>query len=79
LPVVQAADLENDHSHDLGSGVLDASSADAPCGRLLASASGAYDERDGAQSDLAARFAFTVITTVDDLSLASATASIWPR
>ncbi|WP_157099768.1 hypothetical protein [Microbispora sp. ATCC PTA-5024] len=34
----------------------------AAFGRLLAAASGAYDERDGAHSDVAARFAFTVIT-----------------
>jgi hypothetical protein len=47
----------------------DPSSADA-FGRLLASASGAYDESDGEHSDVAARFAFTVITGVDGLEIA---------
>ena len=51
---------------------VDAGSADA-FGRLLASASGVYDEGDGAHSDLAARFAFTVITTADDMRPAPAT------
>lgn len=40
---------------------VDAASADA-FGRMLAAASGAYDERDGAHSDVAARFAFAVVT-----------------
>ncbi|TQS25103.1 hypothetical protein [Microbispora sp. KK1-11] len=40
---------------------VDATSADA-FGRVLAAASGAYDERDGAHSDVAARFAFAVVT-----------------
>ncbi|MEU6414962.1 hypothetical protein [Microbispora sp. NPDC046933] len=40
---------------------VDATSADA-FGRMLAAASGAYDERDGAHSDVAARFAFAVVT-----------------
>ncbi|MBP2705694.1 hypothetical protein JOL79_17915 [Microbispora sp. RL4-1S] len=39
----------------------DPGSADA-FGRMLAAASGAYDEKDGAHSEPAARFAFTVIT-----------------
>ncbi|GII83404.1 hypothetical protein Ssi03_13940 [Sphaerisporangium siamense] len=47
-------------------------SADA-FGRLLASASGAYDEKDGHHSDPAARFAFTLITTADDFKLAEPT------
>ncbi|WP_204074044.1 hypothetical protein [Planotetraspora phitsanulokensis] len=47
----------------------DASSSDA-FGRLLASASGAYDESDGEHSDVAARFAFMVIAGVDDLEIA---------
>ncbi|XVQ83346.1 hypothetical protein ACQP2K_31585 [Microbispora siamensis] len=40
---------------------VDPTSADA-FGRMLAAASGAYDERDGAHSDVAARFAFAVVT-----------------
>ncbi|WP_182903194.1 hypothetical protein [Microbispora sp. H10830] len=40
---------------------VDAASADA-FGRMLAAASGAYDEKDGAHSDVAARFAFAVVT-----------------
>ncbi|WP_169949505.1 hypothetical protein [Microbispora sp. H11081] len=40
---------------------VDATSAGA-FGRMLAAASGAYDERDGAHSDVAARFAFAVVT-----------------
>ncbi|MEV7803495.1 hypothetical protein AB0O28_11165 [Microbispora sp. NPDC088329] len=40
---------------------VDATSADA-FGRMLAAASGAYDEKDGAHSDVAARFAFAVVT-----------------
>ncbi|MCW2879809.1 MAG: hypothetical protein JWQ95_3909, partial [Sphaerisporangium sp.] len=51
---------------------VDATSADA-FGRLLASASGAYDEKDGKHSDVAARFAFTVITTAYDFKLADPT------
>ncbi|RCG29343.1 hypothetical protein DQ384_19955 [Sphaerisporangium album] len=51
---------------------VDATSADA-FGRVLASASGAYDEKDGHHSDPAARFAFTVITTADDLKLSEPT------
>ncbi len=51
---------------------FDAASADA-FGRLLASASGAYDEKDGAHTDGAARFAFTVITTADEMRLGDAT------
>ncbi|WP_211591640.1 hypothetical protein [Microbispora sp. H10836] len=39
----------------------DATSADA-FGRMLAAAAGAYDEKDGAHSDVAARFAFAVMT-----------------
>ncbi|WP_248963899.1 hypothetical protein [Sphaerisporangium perillae] len=50
----------------------DDSSADA-FGRVLAAASGAYDEKDGQHSDVAARFAFTVITTADDFKLADPT------
>ncbi|WP_214412919.1 DUF6571 family protein [Sphaerisporangium fuscum] len=51
---------------------VDATSADA-FGRVLAAASGAYDEKDGHHSDMAARFAFTVITTADGLKLADPT------
>ncbi|WP_203967931.1 hypothetical protein [Sphaerisporangium melleum] len=51
---------------------VDDTSADA-FGRVLAAASGAYDERDGQHSDIAARFAFTVITTADDFKLAEPT------
>lgn len=40
---------------------VDATSADA-FGRMLAAASGAYDEKDGAHSDVAARFSFAVVT-----------------
>ncbi|MFC7381472.1 hypothetical protein [Sphaerisporangium rhizosphaerae] len=42
-------------------------------GRMLAAASGAYDEKDGTHSDDAATFAFTLMTTVDDLKLGEAT------
>ncbi|WP_214106435.1 hypothetical protein [Acrocarpospora catenulata] len=38
-------------------------------GRLLAAASGAYDERDGKHSQEAAFFAYTVMTTVDEWRL----------
>ncbi len=55
-----------------GRAAVNATSADA-FGKLLASASGAYDEKDGEHSDAAARFAFTVITTVDDFNLADPT------
>ncbi|MEZ0072581.1 DUF6571 family protein [Planotetraspora sp. GP83] len=51
---------------------VDDSSADA-FGKLLASASGAYDERDGEHGDAAARFAFTVITAVDEFTIAEPT------
>ncbi|MEU9884143.1 hypothetical protein [Sphaerisporangium sp. NPDC051011] len=51
---------------------VDDASADA-FGRMLAAASGAYDEKDGHHSDAAARFAFTVITTADDFKLADPT------
>jgi len=43
----------------------DAEAADA-FGRVLAAASGAYDEADGRHSEPAARFAFTVITRADE-------------
>ncbi|MFF4987702.1 hypothetical protein ACFY19_10965 [Streptosporangium saharense] len=59
----------NDHVH----GPYDASGTDAfdddAFGRLLAAASGAYDEEDGAHSKKSAAFAFTVMTTFDDLEL----------
>ncbi|MFC4531746.1 hypothetical protein [Sphaerisporangium dianthi] len=42
-------------------------------GRLLAAASGVYDEQDGHHSDAAARFAFTVITTASAFNLAEPT------
>lgn len=38
-------------------------------GRMLAAASGAYDEQDGKHSKEAAALAFTVMTTFDDLKL----------
>ncbi|MGW4421525.1 hypothetical protein [Streptosporangium sp. NPDC004631] len=38
-------------------------------GRMLAAASGAYDEKDGGHSPESAAFAFTVMTTFDDLRL----------
>lgn len=38
-------------------------------GRMLAAASGAYDEEDGKHSQESAAFAFTVMTTMDDLKL----------
>ncbi|MEV7010508.1 DUF6571 family protein [Streptosporangium sp. NPDC051022] len=38
-------------------------------GRMLAAASGAYDEEDGKHSAESAAFAFTVMTTLDDLQL----------
>ncbi len=41
-------------------------------GRMLAAASGAYDELDGAHSDAAARVAFTLMTTADDMRLMAA-------
>ncbi|MDP9865711.1 MULTISPECIES: DUF6571 family protein [Streptosporangium] len=44
------------------------SNADA-FGRMLAAASGAYDEDDGKHSKESAAFAFTVMTTMDDLKL----------
>ncbi|WP_327046678.1 hypothetical protein OG320_01895 [Microbispora sp. NBC_01189] len=50
----------------------DAESADA-FGRLLAAASGAYDERDGAHSDVAARFAYAVVTGTSDFRFAPPT------
>jgi hypothetical protein len=43
-----------------------------PFGRMLAAASGAYDELDGAHSDAAARVAFTLMTTADDMRLIAA-------
>jgi hypothetical protein len=55
-----------------GRAAADDTSADA-FGRLLAAASGAYDEADDKHSDQAARFAYTVITTVDDMNLAPPT------
>ncbi|GAA2863373.1 hypothetical protein GCM10010517_22410 [Streptosporangium fragile] len=42
-------------------------------GRLLAAASGAYDEQQGRHSKEAAFFAYTVMTTADDLELGDAT------
>ncbi|MEV0969467.1 hypothetical protein [Microtetraspora glauca] len=50
----------------------DGTTADA-FGRLLAAASGAYDEGQGRHSREAAFFAFTVMTTVDDIRLHDAT------
>ncbi|MGV9774969.1 DUF6571 family protein [Streptosporangium sp. NPDC003464] len=38
-------------------------------GRMLAAASGAYDEEDGKHSKESAAFAFTVMTTFDDLKI----------
>ncbi|WP_285776223.1 hypothetical protein [Microtetraspora sp. NBRC 13810] len=38
-------------------------------GKLLAAASGAYDEKDGAHTPAAAKFAFTVLTTAPSFSL----------
>ncbi|MFC4058062.1 hypothetical protein ACFOWE_07130 [Planomonospora corallina] len=46
----------------------DAETAEA-FGRLLASASGAHDEKQGGHSRQAAFFAYTVMTTVDDIRL----------
>lgn len=40
-----------------------------PFGRMLAAAAGAYDERDGAHSQDAARFAFAVMTTFGGLTV----------
>ncbi|GII78780.1 hypothetical protein Sru01_37620 [Sphaerisporangium rufum] len=51
---------------------IDDTSADT-FGKLLAAASGAYDEQDGRHTDAAARFAFTVMTTADDFKLAAPT------
>ncbi|MGI5156162.1 hypothetical protein [Microbispora sp. CA-102843] len=51
---------------------VDGTSADA-FGRMLAAASGAYDERDGAHSDVAARFAFAVVTGTSGLRFAPPT------
>ncbi|WP_031164230.1 hypothetical protein [Streptosporangium roseum] len=42
-------------------------------GRMLAAASGAYDEAQGKHSQEAAFFAYTVMTSVDDLKLGDAT------
>ncbi len=42
-------------------------------GRMLAAASGAYDEKDGKHSQEAARFAFTVITKADEWVIGDAT------
>ncbi|MEV7966845.1 DUF6571 family protein [Sphaerisporangium sp. NPDC088356] len=42
-------------------------------GRMLAAASGAYDEKDGKHSKDAAAFAFTVITTLGHLSIGQET------
>ncbi|MEO3862439.1 hypothetical protein [Acrocarpospora sp. B8E8] len=42
-------------------------------GRLLAAASGAYDERDGEHSQEAVLFAYTVMTTADEWQLNDAT------
>ncbi|WP_344936455.1 DUF6571 family protein [Sphaerisporangium flaviroseum] len=42
-------------------------------GRLLAAASGAYDEKDGHHTKEAASFAFTVMTTMDDLKFGQET------
>ncbi|WP_433414819.1 hypothetical protein ACQP1V_35555 [Microtetraspora malaysiensis] len=50
----------------------DGTTADA-FGRLLAAMSGAYDEKQGGHSREAAFFAYTVMTTVDDISLHDAT------
>ncbi|GLW98055.1 hypothetical protein [Microtetraspora sp. NBRC 16547] len=50
----------------------DATTADA-FGRLLAAASGASDEKQGEHSREAAFFAYTVMTTVDDIHLDDAT------
>jgi hypothetical protein len=55
-----------------GRAAVDASSADA-FGRMLAAASGAYDEKDGAHSEVAARFAFTVITATAGFPFGPAT------
>lgn len=61
------------HLRDLAKRVeTDAGAADA-FGRLLAAASGAYDETDGRHTEAAARFAFTVITTADEMRIAPAT------
>ncbi|MEU7915487.1 hypothetical protein [Microbispora bryophytorum] len=51
---------------------VDATSADA-FGRMLAAASGAYDEKDGAHSDVAARFAFAVVTGASGFGFAPPT------
>ncbi|GAA1273307.1 hypothetical protein GCM10009677_28080 [Sphaerisporangium rubeum] len=50
----------------------DPTSADA-FGKLLAAASGAYNEKDGAHTPEASRFAFTVMTTLDDVNLGEET------
>ncbi|WP_433218106.1 hypothetical protein [Microtetraspora malaysiensis] len=55
-----------------GVAARDTTTADA-FGRLLAAVSGVYDEEQGEHSREAAFFAYTVMTTVDDIHLADAT------
>lgn len=55
-----------------GRAAVDAASADA-FGRMLAAAAGAYDENDGAHSEAAARFAFTVMTRTFEFDFAAPT------
>ncbi|WP_189167008.1 DUF6571 family protein, partial [Sphaerisporangium melleum] len=42
-------------------------------GRMLAAASGAYDETDGNHTKDAAHYAYTIMTTIDDLKIGDAT------
>lgn len=56
----------NDHA---GGKHLSASDRKDAFGRMLAAASGAYDEEDGRHSAESAAFAFTVMTTLDDLRI----------
>ncbi|MCT9929411.1 hypothetical protein N5079_04175 [Planotetraspora sp. A-T 1434] len=53
-----------------GRAALDPTSADA-FGRLLASASGVYGEKDGHHSDVAARFAFNLMTAAGHVEFAA--------
>ncbi|MEU8268872.1 DUF6571 family protein [Sphaerisporangium sp. NPDC049002] len=63
--------LKDFTAHTSGPSAL-AGEADA-FGRMLAAASGAYDEKDGHHSKDAAAFAFTVMTTLGQLSIGQGT------
>ncbi|MFI7051414.1 hypothetical protein ACIBLB_05090 [Streptosporangium canum] len=60
--------LKNFNDYAGGKHISGADKKDA-FGRMLAAASGAYDEEDGKHSQESAAFAFTVMTTMDDLKL----------